>query len=64
MRNERTKAEQYRMMLGGIRPFVLDILTKGLPEEKPDELADHFAISAPFIAEAAKRAVARKRGLQ
>ena len=31
---------------------------------EPDELAHHFEISAPFIAEAAKRAVARKRGLQ
>jgi transketolase len=31
---------------------------------EPDELANHFEISAPFIAEAAKRAVARKRGLQ
>jgi transketolase len=28
---------------------------------EPDELADHFQISAPFIAEAAKRAIARKR---
>ena len=31
---------------------------------EPDELAEHFAITAPFIAAAAKRAVARKRGLQ
>jgi transketolase len=29
---------------------------------EPDELAHHFGISAPFIAEAAKRAIARKRG--
>ena len=29
-----------------------------------DELAEHFGITAPFIAEAAKRAIARKRGLQ
>ena len=28
---------------------------------EPDELADHFQISAPFIAQAAKRAIARKR---
>jgi transketolase len=28
---------------------------------EPDELADHFGISAPFIADAAKRAIARKR---
>ena len=31
---------------------------------EPDELANHFEITAPFIAEAAKRAVARKRGPQ
>ena len=31
---------------------------------EPDELAEHFAITAPFIAAAAKRAIARKRGLQ
>ncbi|MDE2135184.1 MAG: transketolase family protein [Alphaproteobacteria bacterium] len=31
---------------------------------EPDELADHFAITAPFIAKSAERAVARKRGLQ
>ncbi len=31
---------------------------------EPDELADYFGITAPFIAEAAERAVARKRGLQ
>ena len=34
------------------------------PSGEPDELAEHFAITAPFIAAAAKRAVARKRGLQ
>ena len=28
---------------------------------EPEELADHFEISAPFIAEAAKRVLARKR---
>ncbi|HEX4532752.1 MAG TPA: transketolase C-terminal domain-containing protein [Rhizomicrobium sp.] len=28
---------------------------------EPDELADHFEISAPFIAKAAKRAIARKK---
>lgn len=28
---------------------------------EPDELAHHFGISAPFIADAAKRAIARKR---
>lgn len=28
---------------------------------EPDELAEHFEISAPFIAQAAKRAIARKR---
>jgi transketolase len=27
---------------------------------EPEELATHFGISAPFIAEAAKRAIARK----
>ena len=31
---------------------------------EPDELAEHFHITAPFIAAAAKRAIARKRGLQ
>jgi transketolase len=31
---------------------------------EPDELAEHFAITAPFIAASAKRAIARKRGLQ
>jgi transketolase len=29
---------------------------------EPEELAQHFGISAPFIAEAAKRAIARKKG--
>jgi transketolase len=28
----------------------------------PEELAQHFGITAPFIAEAAKRAIARKKG--
>jgi pyruvate dehydrogenase complex dehydrogenase (E1) component len=28
---------------------------------EPEELAHHFRISAPFIAEAARRAMARKR---
>ena len=31
---------------------------------EPDELAEHFGITAPFIAEAAKRAIARKKALQ
>lgn len=31
---------------------------------EPDELAEHFGITAPFIAQAAKHAIARKRGLQ
>jgi transketolase len=31
---------------------------------EPDELAEHFGISAPFIAEAARRAIARKEALQ
>jgi transketolase len=31
---------------------------------EPEELAEHFHITAPFIAEAAKRVIARKKGLQ
>jgi transketolase len=31
---------------------------------EPDELAEHFGITAPFIADAAKRAIARKRPVQ
>ena len=31
---------------------------------EPDELAEHFGITASFIAKAAKRAIARKRALQ
>ncbi len=31
---------------------------------EPDELAEHFGITAPFIADAAKRAIARKKAIQ
>ena len=31
---------------------------------EPDELAEHFGITAPFIVKAAKRAITRKRTLQ
>jgi MoxR-like ATPase len=36
VRSERTKGEQYRMALGGIRDLVSGLIERGVPEEAPD----------------------------
>jgi transketolase len=63
---------------GGLGSAVAEAITKSRPcpiefvglndtfgtSGEPDELAEYFGISAPFIAAAAKRAIARKAALQ
>jgi transketolase len=63
---------------GGLGSAVAEAVTKSRPcpiefvglndtfgaSGEPDELARHFGISAPYIADAAKRAIARKAALQ
>ena len=63
---------------GGLGSAVAEAITKSNPcpiefvglndtfgtSGEPDELAEHFGITAPFIAAAAKRAIARKGALQ
>ncbi len=64
-------------IFGGLGSAVAEAVTQNLPcpiefvglrdcfgtSGEPDELAEHFQITAPFIAAAARRAIARKEGL-